>query len=219
MKYKAIICDLDGTLIDSVDDIGDSCNHILKVHGYPVHPIEDYKFFVGSGAKVLLQRTLPRSARDEATVETCLADFREYYADHCEIKTFAYDGIVKLLHELSARHMRIAVLTNKPQLHADKCVNKYLSDCGIEAVIGFANEYDLPPKPDPSGALKIAALFNIPPEHFLFLGDTSIDMKTATAAGMIAVGVGWGFRPVKEMLDSGAKHIIDKPMELLDLLD
>lgn len=219
MVYKAIICDLDGTLINSVDDIGDSCNHTLKFHGYPIHPIEDYKYFVGSGAKVLLQRALPPSAQDEATVEKCLADFREYYADHCEHKTFAYDGIIELLKEFSARHIRIAVLTNKPQPHSEKCINKYFADIDIETIIGFGNKYNLPPKPDPSGALKIAAIFNLTPEQFLFLGDTSIDMKTATAAGMLAVGVSWGFRPVKEMVDNGAKRIIDKPVELLKLLD
>lgn len=219
MIFKAVICDLDGTLLNTLEDIADSCNYVLEVHGYPTHPVKNYKNFVGEGARVLLERALPHSAQDENNIKTCLADFRHYYADHCTNKTHVYDGIIELLKQLTKRGLRIAVLTNKPQLHAEKCIKKYLNDCAIEFVIGQGNKYYLPLKPDTAGAMKIALDFNLPPEKILYLGDTAIDMKTACLAGMIPVGVTWGFSPVEELQDNDAEHIIEKPSEIMKLLD
>lgn len=165
-----------------------------------------------------MQRALPQSVSDNIVL-TCLADFRKYYADHCTQNTCVYEGIPGLLHGFIKRGLKIAVLTNKPQFHAEKCIKKYLDTCAIEIIIGQGNKDNLPAKPNPAGALKIAQVFNIPPEEILYLGDTAIDMKTAVVAGMTPVGVAWGFRPVKELQGSGAQHIVEIPSEILHLLD
>jgi phosphoglycolate phosphatase len=219
MKYEAVIFDLDGTLLNTLEDIGDSCNHILSANSFPTHDIEKYQFFVGAGAKNLIIKALPPDSREDKTVDRCLTEFRDYYADNCESKTYPYEGIIDLLKEIAKKNIIIAVLTNKPQFHSEKCIKKYLKDINIDIIIGQGNKDNLPPKPDPAGALHIARRFNISAGKILYIGDTAIDMKTARAAGMFPLGVSWGFRPVEELQESGAELIIQRPSEILGCLD
>ncbi|MBW1897959.1 MAG: HAD family hydrolase [Deltaproteobacteria bacterium] len=216
MKFEAVLFDLDGTLIDTVDDIGDAANRVLSNSGFPTHPISSYDQFIGEGVKVLFTRALPKEKRNEDLIDICLKDFVEDYRHNYNVKTKPYDGIPELLDALSMQGLRLAILSNKPDSITKDCVTSLLSNWNFEVVLG--QRASVPRKPDPQGALEIAEKLTIPPSNFLFLGDTSIDMKTAVSAGMFSVGVAWGFRPVKELRENGARAIIDKPVQLLDLI-
>ncbi len=216
MKYEAVLFDLDGTLLDTVDDIGDAANRVLSNRGFPMHPISTYYQFIGEGVKVLFTRALPQEKRNEDLINTCLKEFVEDYRRNYNVKSQPYDGIPEMLNALSERNLKLAILSNKPDLLTKDCVTSLLSNWDFGVVFG---QRDLVPrKPNPQAALEIAKKLSISPSDFLYLGDTAIDMKTAVSAGMFPVGVAWGFRPVKELKENGACVIIDKPIQLLDLI-
>lgn len=216
MKFEAVLFDLDGTLIDTVDDIGDAANRVLSNNGFPVHPVSAYYQFVGEGVKVLFSRALPEGKRNDALIDTCLNEFIEDYRRNYAVKSKPYDGIPELLDALSVKGLRRAILSNKPDFLTKDCVTSLLSNWDFEIV--FGQRASVPRKPDPQGALEIAEKLAIPPSSFLYVGDTPVDMKTAASAGMFSVGVAWGFRPVKELEENGACAIIKEPIQLLDLL-
>lgn len=216
MPYQAIVFDLDGTLLDTLDDISDSANAVLADQGYPSHSADEYRFFIGGGVDVLFERALPEGERIAATVRACVEHFREVYKSGWDVKTRIYDGASELLDELVERGMKLAVLSNKPHAFTEKCVAKYLSRWPISPVLGQRN--GIPHKPDPTGALEISEQLGISPTEFLYLGDSATDMKTARAAGMFAIGALWGFRPEAELRDAGAEALIASPGELLELL-
>ncbi len=216
MKFQATLFDLDGTLLDTVDDIGDAANRVLSKNGFPIHPISSYYQFIGEGVKVLFTRALPKENRNEDLIDACLKEFVEDYRHNYDVKSKPYDGIPELLDELSMRSIKLAILSNKPDPLTKNCVASLLSNWDFEVV--FGQRASVPRKPDPKGALEIAERLTISPSNFLFLGDTAIDMKTAVSAGMFSVGVAWGFRPSKELKENGARAIIEKPMQLLDLI-
>ena len=216
MPYQAVIFDLDGTLLDTLEDLGDAVNRVLSARGLPVHPIDAYRFFVGDGMAKLIERALPEDKRDAETVRSCLEAFRVDYDRHWNVKTKPYDGIGAMLDELTARGLKRAILSNKPHEFTQLCVSEFLSKWSFDAVIGGRD--GVPLKPDPAGALEIALTLGLPPAAFLYLGDTAVDIKTAIAADMTPVGALWGFRPAKELLESGAKILIEQPLEILGLL-
>lgn len=213
---EAVLFDLDGTLIDTIDDIGDAANRVLAKRGFPVHPVSSYYRFVGEGVRALFSRALPEEKRNEALIGACLAEFVEDYRHNYDVKSKPYAGIPEMLDALSTRGLRLAILSNKPDLLAKDCVTSLLPDWNFEAV--FGERASVPRKPDPQGALEIAEKLAVPPSNFLYVGDTPIDMKTAVAAGMFSVGVSWGFRPVEELRESGARAIVHEPIRLLDLI-
>lgn len=213
---RAVLFDLDGTLLDTLEDIGRAANRVLSANGYPIHSLEAYKQFVGEGAAVLFQRALPEGSRDGAPLERCISQFREDYGTAWNIATKPYPGIPGLLDSLTARGIRMSVLSNKPHTITLACVQGLLSPWDFDLVFGYRE--GLPKKPDPSGALAIAAHAGIPPEEFLYLGDTGTDMDTARAAGMKPIGVLWGFRSRQELLTHGAGTLLSHPGDLLDLL-
>ena len=216
MPYKAILFDLDGTLLDTLEDLGDAVNRVLSARGLPVHPIDAYRFFVGDGVAKLIERALPEDKRDAETVRSCLEAFRADYDRNWNVKTKPYDGIGAMLDELTARGLKRAILSNKPHEFTQLCVREFLSKWTFDAVI--VQREKVPLKPDPAGALELALTLGISPAAFLYLGDTAVDIKTAIAAGMTPVGVLWGFRPEKELRESGAKILIEQPLEVLGLL-
>ncbi|MEE8430546.1 MAG: HAD family hydrolase [Candidatus Desulfatibia sp.] len=216
MKYEAVLFDLDGTLIDTVDDIGDAANRVLSNRGFPIHPISTYYQFIGEGVKVLFTRALPQEKRNEDLINTCLKEFVEDYRRNYDVKSKPYDGIPEMLNALNARGLKLAILSNKPDPLTKDCVTSLLSNWDFGVVFGQRDS--VPRKPSPQAALEIAEKLSISPSDFLYLGDTAIDMKTAVSAGMFPVGVAWGFRPVKELKENGAHVIIDKPIQLLDLI-
>jgi phosphoglycolate phosphatase len=216
MKYKGVIFDLDGTLLDTLEDITDSMNQVLEGRGFPTHPEEAYLRFVGNGADMLVSRALPNEHKnDEMLVEECLNEFRKIYETNWNNMTMPYDGIPELLDTLKRENIKIAVLSNKPQQFTDLCVNELLADWEFDYVLGHRE--GTPLKPDPKGAVEITEKLGISAEDFILLGDSDIDMKTAINAGMFPLGALWGFRTEQELLDSGALKVILHPLELLDL--
>lgn len=211
MRLNAVLFDLDGTLLDTLKDIGDSVNRVLAAHGYPVHPVESYKTFVGEGAKILIQRALPEDHRDEETVRSALAEYRKDYTQNWNVATQPYDGVPELLHALSG--FALGVLSNKPHAETVKCVKGYFPNVQFKAVLGQRD--DVARKPNPAGALEAARLMEIEAPSILYVGDTAVDMDTANAAGMFSVGVTWGFRPESELRAHGAKAIVHHPGEIL----
>jgi phosphoglycolate phosphatase len=216
MKYKAVIFDLDGTLLDSLEDIADSANTVLANHDFPTHKTDDYKILIGSGISELITLALPEKERNPDTIDDYVKQYREEYAKNWNKKTKPYNGIAELLDVLIAIDIKIAVLSNKLHAFTKQCVDELLPQWKFDVVMGFQN--GIPPKPDPTGALEIGKQLNIPPPWIIYVGDSDIDMQTGVAAGMHAVGVIWGFRTKDELQKNGAKTLIEKPHELLSLI-
>lgn len=216
MKYKAIIFDLDGTLMDTIEDLKDSMNSVLESHGFPTHDTETFKYFVGNGMRNLVIRSLPPEERNQAMIDSCFSQMREEYSKRWANKTKLYEGISELLDILKANNIKIAVLSNKVHEFTILMVNKFLAKWSFDVVLG--ERATVPRKPDPAGALEISSILGIPPEEFLYLGDSGTDMETANAANMYAIGVLWGFRKSDELLAAGAKNLIQRPLDLLDFL-
>jgi phosphoglycolate phosphatase len=216
VSFDAVLFDLDGTLLDTLEDIADAVNRVLARHHYPTYPIVAYRYFVGEGARTLVRRVLPDQARNEETTDRLYAEFREEYARNWNATTRPYDGVPAMLDGLVERGLKIAVLSNKPDDFTRKCVRELLGKWTFDAVLGQQDK--IPPKPDPAGAFHIVKKVGVPPERILYAGDSSIDMQTATAARMFPVGVLWGFRTREELESSGARAIIEAPGDLLALL-
>ena len=212
---SAAIFDLDGTLLDTLEDLADSANEALAASGFPPHPVEAYRAFVGDGIKVLIERILPESNRVPETIAGLLQCYRAAYDRRWKAKTQPYAGVEALLRELKAREIPLAVLSNKPQAYTEICMAHFLGQHRFDIILGQRD--GVPHKPDPAGAWEIAERWGLPPAEILFIGDTATDMDTATAAGMIPVGVRWGFRCEAELTAHGAKHLIAHPREILDL--
>jgi phosphoglycolate phosphatase len=216
MIFKAVLFDLDGTLLDTLEDIADSANRVLAGRGFPSHPTNAYREAVGQGARQLIINILPDANRDPDTIRICLDAFLRDYGQNWKRKTKLYAGVTELLDALKTRGIKMAVLSNKPAEFTVKCIHELLAGWTFDAVIGASD--DMPSKPDPTGAFEIAGCLKIPPEEFLFVGDSGIDMRTAVAARMFAMGALWGFRGREELLREGANVLLDHPREILRLL-
>jgi phosphoglycolate phosphatase len=215
--YEGILFDLDGTLLDTLEDLADSMNEVLGGLGYPTHPVEAYKFFVGEGLEVLVRRVLPEERRTPEIIEQALVDMREVYGRRWRLNTRPYAGVPELLEALSGRGLKLAILSNKVDAFTQIMVADLLAPWRFDRVLGARPAH--PKKPDPAGALEIAGAMGLSPTKFLYLGDTAIDMKTAVGAGMFPVGVLWGFRPAEELRSGGANLLIEHPLDLLSILD
>jgi len=216
MNYRAVLFDLDGTLLDTLDDLADCANRVLASMDMPVHPTFKYKYFVGDGLATLIERIVPADRRNEQTIGRAVDAFRLDYANNWHVRSRPYEGVAEMLAGLLDKGIRLAILSNKPHDFTKLCVRRLLVDVPFFPVLG--QREGVPKKPDPAGALEVATLLDIPPKEIIYLGDTSVDMKTATAAGMTAVGVLWGFRDKEELMNSGADHLIHHPGDLLELL-
>jgi phosphoglycolate phosphatase len=216
MEYKAVLFDLDGTLIDTVDDIGDAANRVLSNRKFPTHSISTYRLFIGEGVRMLFTHALPEEDRNQDLITACLKEFMEDYSCNYNVKTKLYDGVPELLDILTQRGLKLAILSNKPHPITKDCVAFFLSQWDFNVVLGQHDS--IPRKPDPQGALEVAQRLAILPSKFVYLGDTAIDMKTAVSAGMFPVGVLWGFRPLEELMKNGARIVIDEPMQLMDVI-
>jgi phosphoglycolate phosphatase len=214
--FRAVIFDLDGTLLNTLDDIGDSVNRMLVQYGFPTHTMDDYRRFIGSGIKMLVTRALPLEGRSDVMVDACVRRAREIYWENWNRKTRPYDGILDLLDALEEKALTKAVLSNKAHDFTVRYVNAYFDRWTFAAVRGQND--DFPAKPDPAAALDIARRIDTPPSAFLFVGDSAVDMQTATAAGMHAVGAAWGFRGRMELMANGCRTLATHPREILSLL-
>ncbi len=216
MKFNAVIFDLDGTLLNTLEDIGNAGNAMLTQYGFPIHSTDDYRTFVGDGVEILTRRILPEKELTQDAVNEYVSAFRKAYSKHWQIKTKPYEGISEMLDHLADLGLPLAILSNKPEDFTKKCVDKFLSRWNFEYVRG-ARE-GIPRKPDPEVALNIADDLKLSPGEIIYAGDTSVDMKTGNAAGMFTVGVCWGFRAEKELLENGAQHIIHQPGDLIKII-
>jgi len=213
--FKAVIFDLDGTLLNTLDDLADSMNTVLKENGFPVHAVPDYKFLVGKGITVLVEKAVPDGHRDPETVSRLEKRMREVYAGNWDNKTKPYSGIPELLDELTERKVSINILSNKPHEYTLITVKRYLEKWHFGMVLGA--QASMPIKPSPEGALFIAQTLGLDYHDIAYVGDTDVDMETAHAAGMFPAGALWGFRTEEELFSSGALAVFNKPMDLLKL--
>ena len=213
MIYRAVIFDLDGTLADTLEDIADNMNRALAENGFPIHEYDVYRFFIGDGLKNLVTQCLPENARTDANINACHDRMLVEYHSNYINKTRLYDGIPELLDTLSSQKIKLAVLSNKADALTQKICNQLLKKWKFDVILGASDRF--PRKPDPASALFVAGQMGILPSDICYLGDSDVDMKTAIAAGFYPVGVGWGFRSKEELVENGAKRIIDHPMEIL----
>lgn len=213
---KLVVFDLDGTLINSLEDLADSANWMLLQHGYPTHPVDAYRYFVGDGMRKLIERILPLEERNDVRIEQCKAEFVAYYTIHMEDKTVVYPGMIELLKELKDRGLKIAVATNKVHIAVAPLMAEYFPGIRFDSMIG--QREGIPVKPHPQIMYDILKETDCQPSETLHVGDTATDMQLAHSAGVTPVGVLWGYRPLEELQEAGAKFIIEKPEELLGLV-
>ncbi len=214
MKVEAVIFDLDGTLVHTIEDIGDAANILFKRHGYPEHSTEDFIKWIGSGAAKFIEQGVG-SVIDKDHLKDYVSEFKEIYGANLTVKTRIYDGVAEMLNELLKQGVKIAILSNKPHQLTCGVVENLLSAWDFDPVFGQRDE--VPRKPDPAAALEIAGMINVSHEKILFVGDSEGDIKTGEAAGMIPVGVSWGYGKM-DMASRNGHSILDHPSELLKLL-
>lgn len=216
-SFKAVVFDLDGTLINSLQDIADAMNRVLTAHGFPTHPYEAYRTFVGKGLRNLSEQVLPLEAREEATLQTIHSDLLKDYKEHYIRKTDLYPGVATMLDALKDNGTGMAIVSNKAHEITSRIVKQLFAPWPFACVVGTGG--DIPRKPDPAGALMCARALGVEASHVVYVGDSGIDMQTARNCGMYPVGVTWGFRSRVELEANGAALLIDKPEELLQLWD
>jgi phosphoglycolate phosphatase len=213
MRFKAVLFDLDGTLLNTIDDLTESMNVVLKQWGFPGHDTETFKYFVGDGMEDIVRRSLPEDKRDSDRINQGIEAYNREYQNRYAKKTRPYDGVTELLDGLTFVGTKLAILSNKPHDFTVKMVEQLLDDWTFEVVFGVRPS--IPKKPDPSAALEAAGLLKIEPKDILYLGDTNVDMLTARSAGMYAVGALWGFRTAEEILSGGAQVLVKHPADIL----
>jgi phosphoglycolate phosphatase len=216
MRFKAIIFDLDGTLLNTLRDIGDAVNRVLIRRAFPTHPVDAYKYLVGDGARMLIVRALPADKQDESLIQACMEEFSLEYEKNWNLTTSLYPGISEMLDLIQSLGLKMAILSNKPHEFTIYCVNEFLSGWRFESIMG--HNASIPHKPDPAGALMIAGRIGVDPGAFLYLGDTGVDMQTACAAGMFPAGALWGFRSSEELKTKGAKLLVNHPREVAEFV-
>lgn len=218
-SIRAVLFDLDGTLLDTLRDLSDSGNAVLEARGFPTHSMEAYRTFIGNGMVNLVRDIFPEGHRPSEGDETdkVLAEYRAAYGERWQNTTVPYPGISELLDALIEQGIPIGVLSNKAHDFTVKCVEAFLPNWKWDVVLG-ARE-GIAKKPDPAGAMEATAQLGLDPGECCFVGDSDVDMLTAVNAGMLPVGVEWGFRPVEELRGAGAQAILREPTGLLSLLN
>jgi len=215
---KAVLFDLDGTLLDTLQDLATSGNEVLAGHGLPPHSLDAYRVFIGNGMVNLVRDIFPpeRRPETEGQIAAVLAAYRAAYSRNWQNTTVPFPDIAGVLDRLTADRVPIGVVSNKAHDFTLQCVEAFLNDWKWDVLIGAREGH--PRKPDPAGAIEAAAALGVAPEDCLFVGDSDVDMMTARNAGMRAIGVSWGFRPVEELIEAGAEVILERPRDLLACL-
>lgn len=214
-KYKGIIFDLDGTLLDTVDDLGDSMNEVLKTYNYPTFTSEEYKLKVGGGFKGLVLSSLPEGT-DSNKIDEAIGLFADSYDRRYLNKTKTYKGIDSVLDKLNEMGFKLGINSNKKDEYTKNLINKFFKRIPFTAVYGERD--GISRKPDPTSALDIIKLMELKAEEVLYIGDTSVDIMTAENSGIDSVGVLWGFRNYEELNKHGATYIISDPKEILNIV-
>ncbi len=213
MKYDIVIFDLDGTLLNTIGDLAASVDYVMRSRNLPEHTDAEYRQMVGGGIKRLVERALPAQlAANEAYVEECVAQFRRYYVDNIDRHTVPYEGMHDLLHRLRREGVQVAVASNKFQHGTDRLVAKFFGDVDFVAIEG--NREGAPLKPDPLIVNNILQKAGVEHAKTVMIGDSGIDIRTAAAAGIDAIGVAWGFRFAEELYEAGAERVVTTVAEL-----
>lgn len=198
MKYEVAIFDLDGTLIDTIEDLGTAVNHALRLRSLPLHSMEEYKGMVGHGIRDLVTKALPISLQEDSSyIDSALKDFREYYSSHIDVHTRPYEGMVALLEELHSAGVRIAVASNKFQEGTERLIREFFPR--VEFIAIFGNREGYPLKPDPAIVKEVLSLAGTDSSKAVMVGDSRTDIRTAVAGGIDIIAVSWGFRPEEEL--------------------
>lgn len=216
MKYAGVIFDLDGTLLDTVDDLADSANETLAKYGFKGHPVSAYKKFIGNGIRNLLQVASPEGT-DEELIDSLLADFKVIYSENYINKTCRYEGVSTLLEGLQNAGLKMAICSNKNNKMTNEIVEKLIGKEYFEVIFGERD--GIPKKPDPASLLEAADIMGVSVEKTIYVGDSGSDMVCAKRAGMFAAGALWGFRSKEELEQNGADLLISYPLELLKFLE
>lgn len=217
MKYSLVIFDLDGTLLNTIGDLAAAVDYVMRSRSLPEHSDAEYRQMVGGGIRRLVERALPAHlAADAAYVDDCVAQFRRYYVDNIDRHTHPYEGMVELLHELRGRGVEVAVASNKFQHGTERLIAKFFGDIDFLAVEG--NREGAALKPDPMVVEGILQRSNTPKSRVVMVGDSGIDIRTAHAAAIDAIGVAWGFRFAEELYAAGAERVVSDVAALRSLL-
>ena len=194
-RYKTVLFDLDGTLIDTIEDLGEAVNHALSMRGFPLHSMEEYRKMVGHGVRNLVTQALPEKFQaDESLIDSALADFKAYYTAHIDVHTRPYPGMQELLRDLHAAGASLAVASNKFQSGTEHLIHEFFGDVPFVAILGNREGYPL--KPDPEIVGEVLRKAAVGPEDAVLVGDSGTDMKTARNGGIAAIAVSWGYRPM-----------------------
>jgi phosphoglycolate phosphatase len=211
MTRLSLIFDLDGTLLDTLVDLAETCNEVLLNHHFPTHPTTAYKTFVGDGLQMLMKRITPVGTND-AVIQQCCSSFTNLYSLNWKRNSCPYEGINDMLSALKKHGVRLAVLSNKPHDFTKLFVDEFFPHGQFPIVYGQRDGF--PKKPHPAVALEIAAQLDARPQEMLFVGDSGVDIQTGKAAKMLTAGVAWGFRSVEELTENNADILVNNPLEL-----
>lgn len=211
-RFKACIFDLDGTLINSLEDLAEGVNRMLDDHGYPRQLLSIFPHLIGDGVHSLVKQALPQEVLDKEDIDARVADYQKHYQSTWNQKTHPYEGIVDVLNHLKEHGIKVAVLSNKPQPFTELCCQEFFPNFPFDAVLGARP--NVPRKPDPQAALEIAQSLGVTPQECAFVGDSKFDILTAVNAKMFPVGVLWGFRDKEELVTHGAKALASTSHEL-----
>lgn len=209
-----VIFDLDGTLLNTIDDLGTSCNHALERMGFTPHPLYTYQFMVGNGVQKLIQRAHPDATPE--IIDALLIEFKLHYNEHNTDHTKPYNGIPELLSEINSRGISMAVASNKYSEAVNKIIPYFFPDIPFVAIMG--QEEGRRVKPDPSIIFSILNAHPTPKSEVIYVGDSAVDIESARRACIESVGVTWGFRPVSELRQAGANHVVSTPAEILNFI-
>ena len=215
-KYKAVIFDLDGTLLDTLEDLTDSCNQALTGLGYPAHTIAEVRQFVGNGLGVMIEKALP-GGRGNPDYDKALDRMREIYSANYQNKTKAYDGVLDLIERLKERGVKMAIVSNKPDAQVKELAALYFKSIPQEAAIGENEAAGVRRKPYPDSVYTALKALGANKEDAVYIGDSDVDMATARNSGLPCISVSWGFKTREFLQEKGASPIVDRPDEVLGL--
>jgi phosphoglycolate phosphatase len=217
MDIRGVIFDLDGTLVDTLEDLADAANATLARFGFPGHSSDAYRYFVGDGLMTLIERIVPDKNRSRQEVAACMDIFLQLYGQSWDLQSRPYAGVVEMLQHLRQAGLKLGVLSNKPHAFTQLCVDRFFAADTFNFVYG--QREGVAKKPDPAGALEIATLMQLMPQQILYVGDTATDMQTGNRAGMFTMGVLWGFRERQELEKNKAGNIISHPSEIVNYVN
>lgn len=214
MRYKLAVFDMDGTILNTLEDLADSTNYALKANGLPERTIDEVRRFVGNGIRLLIERAVPTDT-DKKLTDKVFDTFKEYYKTHCAVKTRPYDGIKDVLLELRKAGCLTAVVSNKADFAVQDLCKDYFDNL-FDFAIG--EREDIKKKPAPDSVFEVLSKLNVEKDNAVYIGDSDVDFATSVNAGMDVIMVGWGFRDEEFLREKGAKRIIKQPSEILDII-